>query len=93
MLLTRDVLRERIAWFLLPPANTGSLRMESRNTESTVKEGPRKACRLESSGSSTLREWPVHGMLADLGSGVGRLDWGGAWACALGDAWYSLGTG
>lgn len=93
MLLTKDVLRERMAWFLAPPANTGSLRMESRKTESTVKEGPRKACRLDSSGSSTLGAWLVHGMLADLGSGVRGLCWGGAWGCALGKAGYSLGTG
>ncbi len=62
MLLTRDVLSDRMAWFLAPPVTAGSLKMESRKMESTVKEGPRKACRLDGSGSSTRQ-----GMLADLG--------------------------
>lgn len=56
MLLTSAVLRDRMAWFLAPPVTAGSLKMES-----TVKEGPRKACRLDGSGSSTLQ-----GMLVDL---------------------------
>ncbi len=66
MLLTRDVLSDRMAWFLAPPVTAGSLKMESRKMESTVKEGPRKACRLDDSGSSTRQ-----GMLADLGRAWG----------------------
>lgn len=71
MLLTRDVLSDRMAWFLVPPVTAGSQKMESRKMESTVKEGPRKACRLLSSGSSTLQ-----GMLADLGRASGAWDTG-----------------
>lgn len=71
MLLTRDVLRDKMAWFLVTPITTGSQKMESRKMESTVKEGPRKACRLDSSGSSVPQ-----GMLADLG---GALLGAGAW--------------
>lgn len=71
MLLTRDVLSDRMAWFLAPPVTAGSQKMESRKMESTVKEGPRKACRLLSSGSSTLQ-----GMLADLGRASGAWDTG-----------------
>lgn len=63
MLLTRDVLRDKMAGFLALPFAPGSQKMESRKMESTVKEGPKKACRLDSSGSSTLPQ----GMLADLG--------------------------
>lgn len=48
MLLTRVGLRDRKGWVL--PAD--SLKMESMNTDSTVKEGPRKDSRVERSGSS-----------------------------------------
>lgn len=65
MLLTRAVLSDRMAWFLAPPVTAGSPNTESRNMESTVKEGPRKACRL-SSDSATLQ-----GMLADVGRARG----------------------
>lgn len=71
MLLTREVLSDRMAWFLAPPVTAGSQKMESRKMESTVKEGPRKACRLPSPGSSTLQ-----GMLADLGRASGAWDTG-----------------
>lgn len=62
MLLTRVGLRDRKGRFL--PAD--SLKMESMNTDSTVKEGPRKDSRVESSGSSKL--W--QGKLSDLGMGM-----------------------
>ena len=61
MLLTRVGLRDRKGRFL--PAD--SLKMESMNTDSTVKEGPRKDSRVERSGSSEL--W--QGRLTDLGKG------------------------
>lgn len=80
MLLTREVLRERMAWFLPPPVNTGSLKMESMKTEST-NEGPRNDSRLESSSSSRPGTGvrPVQGMLADLGSSAaGVVNCGGA---------------
>lgn len=69
MLLTSDVLSERKAWFLVLLENTGSLKMESRKTESTVKEGPKNSCRVESSESSGFGTRPVQGTLADLGRG------------------------
>lgn len=81
MLLTRVGFRDKKGRFL--PAD--SLKMESMNTDSTVKEGPRKDSRVERSGSSEL--W--QGKLSDLGRGVVvrcpfRL-------VLLG--WYSLGVG
>lgn len=69
MLLTSDVLSERKAWFLVLLENAGSLKMESRKTESTVKEGPKNSCRVDSSGSSAFGTRPVQGTLADLGRG------------------------
>lgn len=68
MLLTREGLRERKAWFLppTPPVKEGSLKMESINTDSTVKEEPKKDSRLERSASSLLQ-----GRLTDLGRGAG----------------------
>lgn len=62
MLLTRVGLRDRKGRFL----SSDSLKMESMNTDSTVKEGPRKDSRVERSGSSKL--W--QGKLSDLGKGV-----------------------
>lgn len=62
MLLTRVGLRDRKGRFL--PVD--SLKMESMNTDSTVKEGPRKDSRVERSGSSKL--W--QGKLTDLGKGA-----------------------
>lgn len=81
MLLTRVGLRERKGRF-----SADSLKMESMNTDSTVKEGPRRDSRLSRSGSSEL--W--QGKLTDLGKGevVGR---GPFRQVLLG--WYSLGVG
>lgn len=62
MLLTKVGFRDRKGRFL--PAD--SLKMESMNTDSTVKEGPRKDSRVDRSGSSML--W--QGKLSDLGRGV-----------------------
>lgn len=62
MLLTIAGLRDKKGRFLAED----SLKMESMNTDSTVKDGPRRDSRLESSGSSRL--W--QGKLKDLGSGV-----------------------
>lgn len=53
MLLTREVLRERKVW-LLAPVKVGSLKMESINTDSTVKDFPKKDSRLERSVSLLL---------------------------------------
>lgn len=82
MLLTRVGLRERKGRFL--PAD--SLKMESMNTDSTVKEGPRKDSRVERSGSSMLRQ----GKLTDLGRGA-ELVRGPCRLVVLG--WYSLDVG
>lgn len=82
MLLTREGFRDRKGRFL--PAD--SQKMESMNTDSTVKEGPRKDSRVERSGSSKL--W--QGRLSDLGRGV-VLVWGPFRVVLLG--WYSLGIG
>lgn len=74
MLLTRVGFKDRKERFL--PAD--SLKMESMNTDSTVKDGPRKDSRVDRSGSSKL--W--QGRLSDLGrTGVVLLEW------------YSLGVG
>lgn len=55
MLLTREVLRERKVWLLLlHPVKAGSLKMESINTDSTVKDFPKKDSRLERSVSLLL---------------------------------------
>lgn len=82
MLLTRVGFRDRKERFL--PAD--SLKMESMNTDSTVKEGPRKDSRVERSGSSKL--W--QGRLSDLGrAGVVVRD--PFRVVLLG--WYSLGVG
>lgn len=82
MLLTRVGFRDRKGRFL--PAD--SLKMESMNTDSTVKEGPRKDSRVERSGSSKL--W--QGKLSDLGKGaVVRRD---PFRLVL-LGWYSLGVG
>ena len=82
MLLTRVGFRDRKGRFL--PAD--SLKMESMNTDSTVKEGPRKDSRVERSGSSEL--W--QGKLSDLGMGV--LVVRGPFRLVL-LGWYSLGVG
>lgn len=82
MLLTRVGFRDRKGRFL--PAD--SLKMESMNTDSTVKEGPRKDSRVERSGSSKL--W--QGKLSDLGRGV-MVVRGPFRLVLLG--WYSLGVG
>lgn len=71
MLLTSDVLSERNVWFLVLLEKAGSLKMESKKTESTVKEGPKNSCREDSSGSSVFGTRPVKGTLADLGRGFG----------------------
>lgn len=81
MLLTRVGLRDRKGRFL--PAD--SLKMESMNTDSTVKEGPRKDSRVESSGSSKL--W--QGKLSDLGMGMVVVR--GPFRLVL-LGWYSLGA-
>lgn len=82
MLLTRVGFRDRKERFL--PAD--SLKMESMNTDSTVKEGPRNDSRVERSGSSEL--W--QGKLSDLGrTGVVVRD--PFKVVLLG--WYSLGVG
>lgn len=65
MLLTKVGFRDRKGRFLA----ADSLKMESMNTDSTVKDGPRKDSRLQSSGSSRL--W--QGKLRDLGSRVALL--------------------
>lgn len=83
MLLTRVGFRDRNGRFL--PAD--SLKMESMNTDSTVKEGPRKDWRVERSGSSKL--W--QGKLSDLGRGVVVVVRGPFKSVLLG--WYSLGVG
>lgn len=85
MLLTREGFRDRNGRFL--PAD--SLKMESMNTDSTVKEGPRKDSRVERSGSSKL--W--QGRLSDLGRGgvVVVVVWGPFSMVLVG--WYSLGGG
>ena len=49
--------------------------MESLKTDSTVKEGPRRASSVESSGSSGVRE---QGRLRDLGGGLRGYSLGGA---------------
>lgn len=72
MLLTRVGFRDRKGRF-----SADSLKMESMNTDSAVKEGPRKDSRLSRSGSSEL--W--QGRLTDLGMGEAML------------GWYSLGVG
>lgn len=82
MLLTRVGFRDRKGRFL--PAD--SLKMESMNTDSTVKEGPRKDSRVERSGSSKL--W--QGKLSDLGRGVVVVV---VVRCPLRFGWYSLGVG
>lgn len=81
MLLTSVGFKERKGRFL-PDA---SLKMESMNTDSTVKEGPRKDSRVERSGSSMLGQ----GKLSDLGRGVVLK--GPVKLVLLG--WYSLGVG
>lgn len=85
MLLTRVGFRDRKGRFL--PAD--SLKMESMNTDSTVKEGPRKDSRVERSGSSKL--W--QGKLSDLSRGVVVVVVvrGPFRLVLLG--WYSLGVG
>lgn len=80
MLLTREGFRDRKGWVL----HADSLKMESMNTDSTVKEGPRKDSRVERSGSSKL--W--QGKLSDLGMVVVR----GPFRLVL-EGWYSLGVG
>lgn len=82
MLLTRLGFRDRKGWFL--PVD--SLKMESINTDSTVKDGPRKDSRVERSGSSRL--W--QGKLRDLGNGEVVVR--GAFKLVL-VGWYSLGVG
>lgn len=82
MLLTKVGLRERKGRFL----SADSLKMESMNTDSTVKEGPRKDSRVERSGSSEL----LQGKLTDLGMGV-MVVRGPLRLVLLG--WYSLGVG
>lgn len=82
MLLTRVGFRDRKGRFL----PTDSLKMESMNTDSTVKEGPRKDSRVERSGSSKL--W--QGKLSDLGRGVAAVR--GPFRLVL-LGWYSLGVG
>lgn len=62
MLLTRVGFSDRKGRLLA----ADSLKMESMNTDSTVKEGPRKDSRVERSGSSKL--W--QGRLSDLGRGL-----------------------
>lgn len=71
MLLTSEVLSERKVWFLVLLEKAVSLKMESRKTESTVKEGPKNSLSVESSGSSAFGTRPVQGTLADLGRGFG----------------------
>lgn len=83
MLLTRVGFSDRKGRFL--PAD--SLKMESMNTDSTVKEGPRKDSRVERSGSSK----PWQGRLRDLGKGVVVVVRGPFRLVLLG--WYSLGGG
>lgn len=83
MLLTRVGFRDRKGRLL--PAD--SLKMESMNTDSTVKEGPRKDSRVERSGSSKL--W--QGKLTDLGRGEVVVVRGPFRLVVLG--WYSLGVG
>lgn len=80
MLLTREGFRDRKGWV----RHADSLKMESMNTDSTVKEGPRKDSRVERSGSSKL--W--QGKLSDLGMVVVR----GPFRSVL-EGWYSLGVG
>lgn len=82
MLLTRVGFRDRKGRVL--PAD--SLKMESMNTDSTVKEGPKKDSRVEKSESSRL--W--QGKLTDLGMGATVVR-GGFRRVLLG--WYSLGVG
>lgn len=79
MLLTSDVFSDKKAWFLEPPVNVGSLKMESRKTESTVNEGPKNSSKVDNSGSSGFGMRPAHGALADLGR-----------AAMPGDFMYSL---
>lgn len=81
MLLTRLGFRDRKGRFL----SADSLKMESMNTDSTVKEGPRKDSRVERSGSSRL--W--QGRLTDLGRGLVAVR--GSFRVVLLD-WYSLGV-
>lgn len=83
MLLTKVGLRDRKGRFL----SADSLKMESMNTDSTVKEGPRKDSRVVRSGSSVL--W--QGKLSDLGMGVVMVVRGPLRLVLLG--WYSLGVG
>jgi len=82
MLLTRVGFKDKKGRLL--PAD--SLKMESMNTDSTVKEGPRRDSRVERSGSSKV--W--QGKLRDLGIGevVVRVPFG--WVLL---GWYSLGVG
>lgn len=80
MLLTKVGFKDRKGRFF--PVD--SLKMESMNTDSTVKEGPRKDSRVDRSGSSVL--W--QGKLRDLGRGVER----GPFRFVL-VGWYSLGVG
>lgn len=82
MLLTKVGFRARKGRVL--PAD--SLKMESMNTDSTVKEGPRKDSRVDRSGSSEL--W--QGKLRDLGRGV-VVERGPFRFVLLG--WYSLAVG
>lgn len=82
MLLTRVGFRDKKERFLA----ADSLKMESMNTDSAVKEGPRNDSRVERSGSSEL--W--QGKLSDLGrTGVVLRD--PFKVVLLG--WYSLGAG
>lgn len=83
MLLTRVGFSDRKGRFL----PVGSLKMESINTDSTVKDGPRKDSRVERSGSSRLRQ----GKLRDLGRGGVLVVRGPCRLVLLG--WYSLGGG
>jgi len=82
MLLTRVGFRDRKGGVL--PSD--SLKMESMNTDSTVKDGPRNDWRVERSGSSEL--W--QGKLRDLGRGAAAVR--GPFRLVL-PGWYSLGVG
>lgn len=81
MLLTRVGFRDRKG-----RVSADSLKMEFMNTDSTVKEGPRKDWRLVRSGSSEL----LQGKLSDLG--IAEVVETGPWTRVL-LGWYSLGVG
>lgn len=82
MLLTRVGFRDKKGRFL----SADSLKMESMNTDSKVKEGPRKDSRDRSGSSKVLQ-----GKLSDLGRGLAVVVRGTFRALLL--EWYSLDVG